>query len=281
MLALRPFRAVRVLRPVSLGGLVGVKHSSSTADLAAEVNALKAALVGLQERLAKHEVNGIAPVAETAAQSTSDATKEKAPAALKLPQWPVANGLGLPSKYGHFINGQFVEPSEGKYFENPSPIDGRNFIKAARGTAKDVDAAVDAATAALSHWRKVSVTERSNMLLKIADIIEANAERLAKIETVDNGKAVRECKAADIPLCIDHFRYFAGVIRAEEGSASEIDANTLSLCIHEPLGVVGQIMYEQGPNPRTAPLDSAGVPGPLICVHHSISRGAAHGTSRC
>ena len=100
--------------------------------------------------------------------------------------------LGLPDKYGHFINGQFVEPAGGEYFENVSPIDGQPFIKAARGTKPDVDKAVSAATAAYkSTWSKASVTERSNMLLKIADIVEANADRLAKIETVDNGKAVR------------------------------------------------------------------------------------------
>lgn len=155
----------------------------------------------------------------------------------------VAANLGLPSKYGHFINGKFVEPRDGKYFDNISPIDGKPFIKAARGTKADVDAAVDAANAAYkTSWSKASVTVRSNILLKIADIIEANADKLAKIETVDNGKPVRESIAADLPLVIDHFRYFAGVIRAEEGSASEIDAHTLSLCIQEPLGVIGQII---------------------------------------
>ena len=148
----------------------------------------------------------------------------------------VADGLGLPSKYGHYINGQFVEPANGQYFDNISPIDGQPFIQAARGTKADVDAAVLAAnTAYRTTWSKVSVTERSNMLLKIADLLEENLERLATIECVDNGKALRETKAADIPLSIDHFRYFAGVIRAEEGAASEIDANTLSLSIQEPL----------------------------------------------
>lgn len=152
-------------------------------------------------------------------------------------------GLDLPDKYGHFINGAFVEPIEGGYFDNPSPINGQTFIQAARGTKPDVDAAVAAATEAYkSTWSKTSVTERSNTLLKIASIIEANADRLAKVETVDNGKAIRESMAADVPLMIDHFRYFAGVIRAEEGSASEIDVNTISLCIQEPLGVVGQII---------------------------------------
>lgn len=151
--------------------------------------------------------------------------------------------LGLPKKFGHFINGDFVEPTEGQYFDNITPINGETFIQAARGTKADIDKAVDAAHEAFdSTWSKVSVTERSNMLLKIADIIEANAERLAKVETVDNGKAIRECNAADLPLVIDHFRYFAGVIRAEEGTASELDGDTLSLCIQEPLGVVGQII---------------------------------------
>jgi len=151
--------------------------------------------------------------------------------------------LDLPSKFGLFINGEFVEPSKGGYFDNVTPIDGETFIQAAKGTAEDIDKAVSAAHQAFnSSWSKTSVTERSNMLLKIADIVEANADRLAKIETIDNGKALRESMAADIPLVIDHFRYFAGVIRAEEGSASELGGNTLSLCIQEPLGVVGQII---------------------------------------
>ena len=146
--------------------------------------------------------------------------------------------VGLPSKFGHFINGDFVEPVEGKYFDNVSPINGETFIQSARGSKADIDNAVSAANVAFdTTWSKVSVTERSNMLLKIADIIENNLDRLAKIETVDNGKAVRETMAADLPLVVDHFRYFAGVIRAEEGSASEIDGDTLSLCIQEPLGV--------------------------------------------
>ena len=151
--------------------------------------------------------------------------------------------LGLPDKYGLFINGEFVEPTTGEYFDNVSPIDGKNFIQAARGTGADIDKAVEAAQVAFdTTWSKTSVTERSNMLLKIADIIEANIERLAKIETIDNGKAIRETVNADLPLVVDHFRYFAGVIRGDEGSASELDANTLSLCIQEPLGVVGQII---------------------------------------
>lgn len=155
----------------------------------------------------------------------------------------VLPSLGLPPKYGHFINGTFCEPTNGEYFDNICPINGQVFIQAARGTAADIDKAVQAAhTAYNSTWKYASVTERSNMLLQIADIIDQNTERLAKIETVDNGKAVRETLNADLPLVVDHFRYFAGVIRAEEGTASELDKDTLSLCIQEPLGVVGQII---------------------------------------
>ena len=155
----------------------------------------------------------------------------------------VLRTLGLPDRFGHYIGGRFVEPIKGEYFDNVSPIDGNVFIKAARGSKADIDRAVKAARDCyINTWSKASVAERSAVLLKIADIVEANADRLAKIETVDNGKAVRESMAADLPLVIDHFRYFAGVIRAEEGSATEIDSNTLSLCIQEPLGVVGQII---------------------------------------
>jgi len=161
----------------------------------------------------------------------------------RSPRRCLTTGLGLPEKYGLFINGKFVDPVDGEYFDNISPINGQTFIKAARGKKADVDKAVAAATEAFkTHWSKVSVTERSNVLLKIASAIEENKDRLAKVETVDNGKAVRETMAADLPLTIDHFKYFAGVIRAEEGSATEIDVNTVSLCIQEPLGIVGQII---------------------------------------
>lgn len=148
----------------------------------------------------------------------------------------------LPSSYGNFINGQFQSPIDGQYFDNISPIDGKVFIKAARSQKADVDAAVNAATTAFKTWKHASVTERSNMLLKIADIIELNHEYLATVECMDNGKAIRETRAADLPLLIDHFRYFAGVLRADEGSHSEIDATTNSIIVHEPLGVVGQII---------------------------------------
>nr|WP_286927350.1 aldehyde dehydrogenase family protein [Flavobacterium sp. UBA4197] len=145
-------------------------------------------------------------------------------------------------KYDNFIGGKFVPPVKGEYFENVSPIDGKVFAKAARSTKEDVDLALDAAHEAFKTWGKSSPAYRSLVLNKIADVMEANLEYLATVETIDNGKAVRETLAADLPLCIDHFRYFAGVIRAEEGTIAEHDSNTVSICLHEPLGVVGQII---------------------------------------
>ncbi|NNE98120.1 MAG: aldehyde dehydrogenase, partial [Pyrinomonadaceae bacterium] len=133
-------------------------------------------------------------------------------------------------------------PVEGRYFDNLSPIDGKPFTRIARSTAADIELALDAAHEAAPGWNASSATERSNMLLKIADIMEENLELLARVETWDNGKAIRETLNADLPLAIDHFRYFAGVIRAEEGSASELDSDTLCVNIKEPLGVVGQII---------------------------------------
>jgi len=146
------------------------------------------------------------------------------------------------AKYDNYINGKFVAPVNGAYFDNVSPIDGKVFTKAARSDKKDIDLAIDAANKAFPAWSKTSVTQRSNMLLKIADIIEKNLEYLAAVETVDNGKPIRETINADLPLVVDHFRYFASVIRAEEGTATELDGTTLSLNIHEPIGVVGQII---------------------------------------
>lgn len=145
-------------------------------------------------------------------------------------------------KYGNYINGKFVPPVSGSYFDNTSPIDGKVFTKAARSDKADIENALDAAHAALLTWGKASVTTRSNILLKIADRIEENLEYLSVVETVDNGKAIRETRAADLPLVVDHFRYFAGVIRSEEGGISELDESTVSICLHEPLGVVGQII---------------------------------------
>lgn len=145
-------------------------------------------------------------------------------------------------KYDHFIGGKWVAPSSGEYFDNISPIDGKPFTKAARGNKEDVEKAVDAAHEAFKTWSKTSPAERSRVLNKIADIMEENLEMLARLETLDNGKALRESRAADLPLCIDHFRYFAGVIRADESTISEHDEHTVSIALHEPLGVVAQII---------------------------------------
>ena len=146
------------------------------------------------------------------------------------------------AKYGNYINGKFVEPKSGKYFDNTSPISNEVICSVARSNEKDVDAALDAAHAAFPTWGKTSITERSNILLKIADVIEKNLNVLATAECLDNGKPIRECMAADLPLVIDHWRYFAGVIRAEEGSVAEISNSEYSYHIPEPLGVVGQII---------------------------------------
>jgi len=146
------------------------------------------------------------------------------------------------SSYDNFIGGKWTPPVRGEYFENISPVDGKAFTEVARSTSEDVELALDAAHAAAPHWNHTSATERSNILLKIADVMEQNLELLAKVETWDNGKPLRETMAADLPLAIDHFRYFAGVIRSEEGSVAELDSTTVSLNIPEPLGVVAQII---------------------------------------
>ncbi len=146
------------------------------------------------------------------------------------------------SRYGNYINGEFVPPRSGEYFENVTPISGQPFCQIARSDEQDVEAALDAAHAAADAWGKTSPAERSNLLNRIANAMEENLERLAVAETIDNGKAIRETRAADIPLAIDHFRYFAGVIRGEEGSIAEIDNQTYAYHFHEPLGVVGQII---------------------------------------
>ncbi|MBN7455633.1 aldehyde dehydrogenase [Mycobacteroides abscessus] len=145
-------------------------------------------------------------------------------------------------RYENFIGGEWVAPADGQYFENASPIDGKVFTQVARGTAPDIEKALDAAHAAADAWGNTSAAERSNALLRIADRMEQHIERLAVAETWDNGKPIRESLNADIPLAIDHFRYFAGVLRAQEGSISEIDHDTVAYHFHEPLGVVGQII---------------------------------------
>ncbi|MFZ6656557.1 aldehyde dehydrogenase [Undibacterium sp. TJN19] len=145
-------------------------------------------------------------------------------------------------RYDNFIGGKFVAPVKGEYFENISPVIGQAFCEVARSTAEDVELALDAAHAAKVAWGKTSPADRANILNKIADRMEANLTLLATAETIDNGKPIRETMAADIPLAIDHFRYFAGCIRAQEGSVSQIDDQTYAYHFHEPLGVVGQII---------------------------------------
>jgi aldehyde dehydrogenase len=146
------------------------------------------------------------------------------------------------SRYDHYIGGEYVPPAKGRYFENPTPITGQGFTEIARGTAEDVERALDAAHGAAPAWGRTSVAERAKILNRIADRMEDNLEKLAVAESWDNGKAVRETLAADIPLAIDHFRYFAGAIRAQEGGISEVDEDTVAYHFHEPLGVVGQII---------------------------------------
>jgi aldehyde dehydrogenase len=145
-------------------------------------------------------------------------------------------------RYDNFIGGDWVAPVEGRYFDNPTPVTGKVFCEVARSTGADIDLALDAAHAAAGKWGRTSATERANILNRIADRIEENLEKIAVAETWENGKPVRETLAADIPLAVDHFRYFAGIVRAQEGSIAEIDADTVAYHYHEPLGVVGQII---------------------------------------
>ncbi|MFE2998558.1 aldehyde dehydrogenase family protein [Nocardia sp. NPDC059246] len=145
-------------------------------------------------------------------------------------------------RYDNFIGGEWKAPIEGRYFDNPSPIDGETFCQVARSSAADIDMALEAAHRAADAWGATSVTDRANILNRIADRIEANLERLAVAETWENGKPVRETLAADLPLTVDHFRYFAGAVRAQEGHLSQIDADTVAYHFQEPLGVVGQII---------------------------------------
>jgi aldehyde dehydrogenase len=150
--------------------------------------------------------------------------------------------LSFKPRYENWIGGEWVPPVKGGYFENVSPVNGKVFCEVARGTAEDIDLALDAAHKAAPSWGKTSVAERAQMLNRIADRIEENLEMLAVAETWDNGKPVRETLAADMPLAVDHFRYFAGAVRAQEGTLSQIDDDTTAYHFHEPLGVVGQII---------------------------------------
>ena len=150
--------------------------------------------------------------------------------------------LEFKARYDNFIGGKFVAPVAGQYFDVITPISGKVYTQAARSTEADIELALDAAHAAKDGWAATPAAVRANILLKIADRLEANLEKLAYAETVDNGKPIRETLNADIPLTVDHFRYFAGCLRSQEGSLSEIDGNTIAYHFHEPLGVVGQII---------------------------------------
>jgi len=150
--------------------------------------------------------------------------------------------VNFKQRYENYIGGQWVAPAKGMYFENVTPVTGKVFCEVARSTAEDIEVALDAAHSAAPAWGKTSPAERAVILNKIADRIEENLEMLAVTETWDNGKAIRECLNADLPLAVDHFRYFAGAIRAQEGSLSQLDDDTTAYHYHEPLGVVGQII---------------------------------------
>ncbi|ALI25393.1 aldehyde dehydrogenase [Mycolicibacterium fortuitum] len=157
---------------------------------------------------------------------------------------PGADGalMSFQARYDNYIGGEWVAPAEGRYFENPTPVTGQVFCEVARSTEADVEKALDAAHAAAPAWGKTSPAARAVILNKIADRIEENLESVALAESWDNGKPIRETLNADIPLAVDHFRYFAGVLRAQEGSLSQIDEDTVAYHFHEPLGVVGQII---------------------------------------
>ncbi|EGJ12362.1 MULTISPECIES: aldehyde dehydrogenase family protein [Rubrivivax] len=158
-----------------------------------------------------------------------------------LPNTPGAK-VQFKAQYDNFIGGKFVPPVEGQYFDVVTPITGKPYTRAARSGAADIERALDAAHAAADAWGRTPAADRSNILLRIADRIEQNLELLAYAETVDNGKPMRETLAADVPLAVDHFRYFAGCLRSQEGAISEIDEHTIAYHFHEPLGVVGQII---------------------------------------
>ncbi len=152
------------------------------------------------------------------------------------------SSVKVESRYDNFIGGEWTPPSKGDYFENPTPITGKTICEIPRSTGEDIELALDAAHGAKRAWGRTSAAERAVILNKIADRIEENLPDLAAIETLENGKPIRETTAADLPLAVDHFRYFAGAIRAQEGGISEVDADTIAYHFHEPLGVVGQII---------------------------------------
>ena len=150
--------------------------------------------------------------------------------------------MSYQDRYDHWIGGEARPPAGGKYFENPTPVTGRGFCEIARGTAEDVERALDAAHRAAPAWGRTSPAARAEILNKMADRMQEHLAPLAVAETWENGKPIRESLAADIPLAIDHLRYFAGAVRAQEGSLSELDEDTVAYHFHEPLGVVAQII---------------------------------------
>src|SRR5580658_2491703 len=154
----------------------------------------------------------------------------------------VSKQVLIRERYDNFIGGKWVAPAEGRYFDNPSPVTGKKLCSVPRSSAADIELALDAAHKAKDAWGKTPPAERAKILNKIADRMETKAELLALVETLDNGKPIRETTFADVPLCIDHWRYYAGAIRAQEGTISEIDHDTVAYHFHEPLGVVGQII---------------------------------------
>ena len=172
------------------------------------------------------------------------ATAVRQPQFASLPK--LASGfkpsIPIRARYDNWIAGEYTPPARGQYFVNPTPITGQPLCEVARSTQEDVDRALDAAHAAAVSWNGTTPAYRANILNRIADRIEANIETLAFIETIDNGKPIRETTNADLPLAVDHFRYFAGCIRAQEGGLSQLDEDTVAYHFHEPLGVVAQII---------------------------------------
>ena len=160
----------------------------------------------------------------------------------KIKTQPIIPADLFKARYDHFIGGEWVPPVTGKYFDNICPINGEVFTQAARGTQADIELALDAAHKAFPLWSNTPPAERSRVLLEIANVMEKNLDYLAQVECIENGKPIREARLADLPLCIDHFRYFAGVIRSDESTVSEHDADTVSINLQEPIGVVGQII---------------------------------------
>jgi aldehyde dehydrogenase len=182
------------------------------------------------------------PETSTSRKSPGQPTTEEDSAMIYARPNQPESKVHFKSRYQNYIGGEWVKPVKEKYFENVSPVTGKPFCEIPRSTAEDIEKALDAAHAARAAWGNTSPTERAAILNRIADRIEQNLEMLAVAETWDNGKPVRETLAADIPLAVDHFRYFAGCIRAQEGTLSQIDATTVAYHLHEPLGVVGQII---------------------------------------